>query len=199
MTRLALVRHGQTDWNLARRIQGTSDIPLNETGRAQARAAGLLLARRRWDSVWASPLSRAFETAGIIAAENGLGEPGVLEGVAERAYGKAEGLTSDEILERFPEGAVIEGQETRAEVVERALPALVELAEAHPGESLVVVSHGGVIGSLVRHVTEHALPGPGQLIANGSVHDFLYEHGVMRLDRFNQSPDDHDLITAAVQ
>lgn len=200
MSRLALVRHGQTDWNRQRRIQGSSDIPLNDTGRAQARGAGALLARRRWHGIYASPLSRAMETARIIAAETGLTDaPSPVPGVAERAYGQAEGLTGEEILTRFPEGVSIPGQETREAVVRRALPALVELAEHNPNRSLIVVSHGGVIASLVRHLTEHALPGPGETIANGSVHEFVYRDGRLVLDRFNQSPDDRDLLTAAVQ
>ena len=201
MSRLALVRHGQTDWNLERRIQGSSDIPLNDTGRGQARGAGALLARRHWDGIYASPLSRAMETARIIAAATGLTDapPAPVAAVAERAYGQAEGLTGDEILTRFPEGVPIPGQESRESVVRRALPALVELAEDNPGRSLIVVSHGGVIASLVRYITEHALPGPGETIANGSVHEFVYRDGRLVLDRFNQSPDDRDLLTAAVQ
>ena len=67
MTELYLVRHGETDWNRQRRIQGLTDIPLNETGRRQARDTGMLLRRRRWDGVFSSPLSRAVETASIIA------------------------------------------------------------------------------------------------------------------------------------
>ena len=66
MTLLYLVRHGQTDWNLQRRIQGSTDIALNDTGRAQAARAGQLLARRHWDVLASSPLSRAYETAEII-------------------------------------------------------------------------------------------------------------------------------------
>ena len=63
MTLLYLVRHGETDWNRTHRIQGSTDIPLNDTGRAQARRAGRLLAKRSWDGIYSSPLSRAFETA----------------------------------------------------------------------------------------------------------------------------------------
>lgn len=198
MTRLSLVRHGETDWNLARRIQGSSDIPLNETGRRQARLTGAALKRRRWDGIFSSPLSRARETARIIAAEVGLGEPGILPGVAERAYGEVEGLTGEEILARFPDGTEVPGRESRDEVIERSLAELVRLAGGHPGEALIVVSHGGVIGSLVRHVTDHALPRPGDVIPNGSVHDFAFRRGALELDRFNLSQEDHDLFTAAV-
>jgi probable phosphoglycerate mutase len=198
VTFISLVRHGQTDWNLAKRIQGSSDIPLNQTGRGQAQTTGLALAGGRFDGIYASPLSRALETARIIAGHVGLGEPGRLPAVAERHYGEAEGLTGEQILERWPDGVAVPGRETRDEVVARALPALERLGEEHPGENLIVVSHGGVISSLVRHVTDHALPKPGELIPNGSVHRFLYEDGRLSLDRFNLGPEDHDLYTASV-
>jgi probable phosphoglycerate mutase len=198
VTRLSLVRHGQTDWNVQRRIQGASDIPLNATGKQQALAAGRALALRKWDGIFASPLSRAMDTARIIAADTGLGEPEPLAEVAERRYGDAEGLTGEEILARFPEGVAVPGQETRDEVVARALPALDELAAANAGRSLIIVSHGGVIASLVRRLTNHALPASGEVIPNGSVHDFIYRDGALQLDRFNLSPEDHDLFTAAV-
>lgn len=198
MTRISLVRHGQTDWNLAKRIQGSSDIPLNATGRDQAEATGRALAGGRYDAIYASPLSRATETAEIIAAHTGLGAPVPLRAVAERRYGDAEGLTGEEILARWPDGMPVPGRESRDEVVRRALPALLELGERHPDESVIVVSHGGVIGSLVRHVTAHALPGPGEVIPNGSVHEFVYDDGQLALDRFNLRPEDRDLFTASV-
>lgn len=198
MTFISLVRHGQTDWNLAKRIQGSSDIPLNETGRAQADATGRALAGGRFDAIYASPLSRALDTARIIAGHVGLGEPETIPAVAERHYGEAEGLTGEQILARWPEGAPVPGRESREQVVARALPALRELGEQHPGENVIVVSHGGVISSLVRHVTDHALPGPGELIPNGSVHRFRYLDGELTLDRFNLGPEDRDLFTASV-
>lgn len=198
MTFISLVRHGQTDWNLAKRIQGSSDIPLNDTGRAQADATGRALAGGRFDAIYASPLSRALDTARIIAGHVGLGEPETIEAVAERQYGEAEGLTGEQILARWPDGAPVPGRESREQVVARALPALRELGDQHPGENVIVVSHGGVISSLVRHVTDHALPGPGELIPNGSVHRFRYLDGELSLDRFNLGPEDRDLFTASV-
>jgi len=198
VTRLSLVRHGQTDWNRQRRIQGASDVPLNDTGRLQAMATGRALALRRWDGIYSSPLSRAMDTARIIAAQAGLDEPRPLAEVAERRYGDAEGLTGEEILARFPDGVAIPGQESRDDVVARALPALSALAQRSAGRSLIVVSHGGVIASLVRRLTDHALPAPGDVIPNGSVHDFVYRDGALQLDRFNLSAEDHDLFTAAV-
>ena len=90
MTSLYLVRHGETDWNAQRRIQGSTDIPLNATGRAQAATTGRLLARREWDGIYSSPLSRAFETASIIATEIGLDRPSTIDEIVERNYGAAE-------------------------------------------------------------------------------------------------------------
>ncbi len=198
MTRLSLVRHGQTDWNLARRIQGSTDVPLNSTGRAQADATGRALAEGDWDAIYTSPLSRAQETASIIAGHVDLSSPTPVDGIAERRYGEAEGLTGPEILARWPEGTPVPGRESREAVVQRALPALLDLAERHDGESLIVVSHGGVIGSLVRHLTGHALPGPGEVIPNGSVHTFLFRDGRLELDRFDVGLEERDLFTASV-
>jgi broad specificity phosphatase PhoE len=170
-TELYLVRHGETDWNRQRRIQGLTDIALNEAGREQARATGRRLATRRWDGVYASPLSRAFETAEIIAAELGLPEPTPLDALVERNYGEAEGLDFAQVDRRWPERGDVPGQETREEVVARVLPALRALAAQHPGESLVVVSHGGAIRAVLTAVQPDASHG---MITNGSVHSFRF-------------------------
>ena len=181
MTLLYLVRHGETDWNRERRIQGSTDIPLNETGRRQASVTGALLASREWDGVYASPLSRAFETAEIIARQLGLPSPQAVPQLAERNYGDAEGLTGDEIDTRFA-GADIPGRETREEVAARALPAIIALAESHPGESIVLVSHGGVIRTILGTVAPDAHPEP---IRNGSVHSFRHTDGTLDLIAFD--------------
>ncbi len=182
MTLLYLVRHGETDWNLERRIQGATDIPLNATGRAQARDTGRLLAQRRWDAIVASPLSRALETARIIAAEIGLGEPGIEPALVERNYGEAEGLTGAEVEERFPGGAPVPGRETREQVADRVVPALLAIAAAHPGEAVVVVSHGGVIRAVLDAVEPD---GHGEPITNGSVHSFRVVEGELELIAFD--------------
>jgi uncharacterized phosphatase len=182
MTTIYLVRHGETDWNRERRIQGSTDIPLNDTGRAQAAASGELLASRRWDGVYASPLSRAFETAQIIATRLGLPEPAIVPEVAERRYGEAEGLTGDEIDARFPGDSPVPGRESRDDVAARAIPAIVALAERHPGESIVVVSHGGVIRTILTAVAPGEHPEP---IRNGSIHSFRHTEGTLDLIAFD--------------
>jgi uncharacterized phosphatase len=182
MTTIYLVRHGETDWNRARRIQGSTDIPLNQTGRDQAAVTAALLANRSWDGVYASPLSRAFETGAIIARALGLPEPEAVPEVAERRYGDAEGLTGDEIDARFPGDTQVPGRETREEVAARVIPAIVALAERHPGENIVLVSHGGVIRTILNVVAPGENPEP---IRNGSVHSFRHTDGTLDLIAFD--------------
>lgn len=192
MTQLTLVRHGQTDWNAARRIQGRSDIPLNPVGRSQARAAARLLGDRHWDAVVASPLQRAYDTGAIIARGLGLDEPLAVDGLAERSYGDAEGMTGAELTERFPggiEGGRIPGCETRAEVVTRATIALLDAAERFPGSAIVVATHGAVIGSLLRALSSDDLPAHGISVGNGSRHDFVIVDGALHVVGFDDSGD----------
>ena len=179
---LYLVRHGETAWNSQRRIQGTTDIPLNDTGREQAARTGRLLARREWDAVVASPLSRALETASIIAAELGLPEPTTDDRLVERNYGEAEGLDFEEMQRRFPEDAKVPGREKRSLVAARALDALMDIARRHPEQAVVVVSHGGLIRSVLRRVDPE---GDHGMITNGSVHSFRYEDGALSLIAFD--------------
>ena len=191
MTELYLVRHGETEWNAARRIQGRTDIPLNETGRQQAREAAELLARRRWHGVYTSPLGRARETASIIAERLGLDGVTAIDALVERDYGEAEGMGFDEIQALYPEGVRAPGQETREEVAARVVPALLELAERHPGERLVIVSHGGAIRSVLQTAepdTRHPR------ITNASVHSFRVDDGTLRLIAFDDPIEEESLL-----
>jgi uncharacterized phosphatase len=193
VTLLYLVRHGETDWNLTRRIQGSTDIPLNATGREQAAATGRLLARREWDAVVSSPLSRAAETAAIIAGHLGIQKVESLAPIAERNYGAAEGLTGEEVEELYPHGVAVPGRESREDVAGRVLPALLSLAKAHPDESLIVVSHGGVIRAVLNGVTGVA---GSESIRNGSVHSFRHSNGGLQLIAFDDPIDAESLAYA---
>ena len=174
-TRFALVRHGQTDWNAQRRIQGSTDIPLNATGYAQATQAATRLLDGGWDGVVASPLVRASETARVIASELGLAAPLIVPGLVERSYGELEGLTKAQRAAKFPTEESRGGLEPRSEVAARVLAALRDLDRDHPGASLIVVTHGGVIGSVLRHITDGQHPRPGEYIPNGSHHVIALE------------------------
>ncbi|MBO0978976.1 histidine phosphatase family protein [Microbacterium sp. SD291] len=188
MTLLTLVRHGQTDWNLAKRIQGTTDIPLNDTGRADARAAAALLADGTHHAIYASPLARARETAEIIAGELGLNDPHLVPDMREREFGDGEGLLVADYLAAYGDWfAAVPGAETLEAVADRALVALDRIARhsrrrSTPlAESIVVVTHGGVIRSLIDRVSSGTLPREGEPLRNGSVHRFESSPHSLRL------------------
>jgi uncharacterized phosphatase len=185
MTELTIVRHGETDWNLERRIQGSTDIPLNDTGRSQASEAAARLGTEHWHGIVSSPLGRALETARIMARILGLDEPEVADELVERSYGEAEGMEAADLAARFPGMHGVPGLEKRSDVTRRVLPALERIALSHPQQRILVVAHGGVIGSLVRYVTQKALPEGRTRIPNGSDHRFRYDDGVLVLERFN--------------
>ena len=148
MTTLLLARHGETDWNRELRIQGSSDIELNELGRQQARFLAQELTDVDLDAIYASDLSRASATAAAVAATHGL-EVKVDPRLRERSFGSWEGLTREDV-DRVPPGSHHDG-ETDAEVRERMLAAVQEIAAAHPGEQVLVVSHGGALNTLWHH------------------------------------------------
>jgi broad specificity phosphatase PhoE len=149
--RILLLRHAETDWNRERRFQGWRDIPLSPTGREQAESAARLLAASPLAAVWSSPLSRARETAALIAAPHKL-TVHEADAFKEMGFGEWEGLTRDEVRERFPDAhrawaetphdAAWPGAETLGAVRARALAGLDELREAHQGQTVCLVSHG---------------------------------------------------------
>ncbi|MEU8296887.1 histidine phosphatase family protein [Micromonospora sp. NPDC048909] len=160
MTRLIIWRHGNTDWNAANRVQGQTDVPLNDLGREQARAAAPLLAGLRPDALVASDLSRAAETAAALAALTGLPVRSDAR-LRERHFGRWQGLTLTEVAEQFPAeyarwragdpdpGAEIE---TLDDLGKRVGTALTEAADAVPGGTVVVATHGGGARQGVGHL-----------------------------------------------
>lgn len=162
--RVALVRHGETDWNVEGRLQGSSDIPLNDIGRSQARTAAAALADDSWDTLVSSPLSRASETADIIGHVIGLTRSADHEDLMERRFGRAEGMTGYEAWAYWPDGDY-PGAESHDALAERGRRRLDLLADENPGRSLVAVAHGGIIRAVLRSITGH----PAPRIANAGV------------------------------
>jgi len=151
VTTILLVRHGETDWNLERRVQGHSDTPLNDTGRAQALALAETLDDVEFEAVYASDLARAFDTAQVIAERHDLPVT-PLPGLRERHFGTWEGLTDTEIFERYPAvktGAPWGDAETQDEMRERVVGALLTIAASHPDGHVLVVTHGGPVRRLL--------------------------------------------------
>jgi uncharacterized phosphatase len=161
---LSLIRHGQTDWNAAGRMQGTSDIPLNDIGRRQAQDAVGMLADFHWDVSVSSPLKRASETAEIIADGLGLDVGPSYDLLCERHYGEGEGLTRAEVDARWA-GAHQPGLETLDSVVDRGLAALEKIADDYPDRQVIVVCHGTIIRYTLSRLANRGF----DQILNGSI------------------------------
>lgn len=158
-TLIYLVRHGETAFNAERRFQGQLDVPLNEQGVAQARAAAAWLKGREcFSTIYSSDLRRAFETASIIGDQLHL-QPQPVEAIREIDVGEWQGLVSSEIEEKYPgqlklwrEQAhlfTVPGGESIAAVQRRVLEWYLDAIEEHRGEAIVVVSHGQALSTLV--------------------------------------------------
>ncbi|TFY99073.1 histidine phosphatase family protein [Ramlibacter humi] len=184
-TRIIAVRHGETSWNADARIQGQTDIALNDTGRWQAVRVGRALAHEPISAVYSSDLERAHETARPIAEAAGIPVT-PHEGLRERRFGMFEGKTFDEIHQawpdhaqnwrkRIPEWAPPEGGESLLELRERVTKTLHDLASRHPGEQIVVVAHGGVLDALYRVATGQEVNSPRTWeLPNGAINRLLW-------------------------
>lgn len=177
VTTILLARHGETDWNREHRVQGHTDRPLNDTGRAQALALAESLAGEQLDAVYASDLARALDTARAVAEPRGLPVT-TLRDLREKDFGTWEGQTDEEILLRFPEarGGPWGDGETSDAMAGRVVAALRTIAERHPGGRVLVVSHGGPLRAVLRHCSA-ADDGP---IANCHVACLEIEDGDLR-------------------
>jgi broad specificity phosphatase PhoE len=169
VTTLLLVRHGETDWNAEGRLQGHTDRPLNDYGRRQAGALAEELAADSIDAAYSSDLARARETAEIVAARLGLAVS-VDPGLREKNWGSWEGLTPDERLK-----VDYVGESTQAHR-ERTLASLLAIAERHPGERVLVVTHGGSVRRVQAAVSGFAMP----VIDNCSIWACACEDGLFR-------------------
>jgi probable phosphoglycerate mutase len=179
MTRICFVRHGETDWNIEQRMQGHIDLELNAKGLAQAAAAGRYFAAQQAVALYSSDLLRAQQTARPIAQALGL-SPVLLAALRERHFGRCEGMTFDEIaalhvddaqaiITRDPYYAAPQGGESRRQHETRVLDCVARLVSDHPGQTIVVVTHGGVLDVIYRRALgqpsdaprDYAIPNAG--------------------------------------
>lgn len=155
MTTIGLVRHGITEWNLLEIAQGNSNIPLNTTGKEQAKALSERLAtEENWDFIIASDLMRAKETAEIIGAKLELPISHFDTRLREMTGGKIEGTTEEERVAKWGVDwrSLDLGMETREAVAERATASLQDIVKDYPGKRILVVSHGGLIGLTLKSI-----------------------------------------------
>jgi probable phosphoglycerate mutase len=196
-TRICLVRHGETEWNAERRIQGQIDIGLNDTGLRQAAAAGRWLESAGIVALYASDLKRAWATAGAIGAALAL-VPRPVPELRERCYGIFEGLTYAEAEARHPAAwAAFERRdadydfatgESLRTMFARVTARLRALAAAHPGESIAVVVHGGVLDIVNRFVRGNPLETPRDfLIPNAGLNWVVLADGVWGIESWGET------------
>lgn len=149
---IGLIRHGLTDWNAVGRIQGQSDIPLNDEGRGQAELLATRLKQEsyKWDFVVTSQLSRALETGQIIADELNIPLYDPDSRILEKSFGKVEGLTSAERETLWGKDwdQLELGQEKNEQIQKRALDFMEDIARRFPDKNILVISHGGLLAQL---------------------------------------------------
>jgi len=168
-TRLCIVRHGETDWNAEKRIQGHIDIPLNETGRAQAMATAFGVAHHGFAALYASDLGRAWQTAQAAAERLGL-DIRPAPGLRERHYGIFQGLTAEEGARKYPAAHAcyaardpdydFETGESLRGFADRVVAGVEWLVRHHAGQTVLAVSHGGVLDIIYRKATGRTLEAP---------------------------------------
>ena len=183
-THLGLLRHGQTDWNIDLRLQGSSDIPLNQTGIRQAELAAKYLDAADWDLVLSSPLSRAHDTAKTVAAELGLNLVVVPE-LIERSFGVAEGMSHSEWRTLYESHAEIPGIESLEALQTRSEALLRLLATEYDGQRVLAVSHGALIRKLMKIISSGEYPLDGDRLGNVSLNRFTFSDGIWTVSDYN--------------
>lgn len=185
-TILGLFRHGQTDWNIDLRLQGTADIPMNDYGIEQVRNASLHLTSD-WDVVISSPLGRAKHSAEILAERIGAEEVLIDNLLLERAFGIGEGMLYSEWHEKYSKLDEIPGAESTQAVAERARKLLGEINSRYAGARVLAVSHGALIRFVLAEVTNGEIPPKGERLENASLH-VLRDAGGWSLDAWAPKP-----------
>ncbi len=183
-TRVLAIRHGETAWNVEGRIQGQLDVPLNDMGRWQVHRLALAVADEDIAAIYSSDLLRAMETAEAVA--RGCGQAIVTDpGLRERGFGEFEGLSYTDINQRWPEMAErwrrrdpsfgAPGGETLNDFFARSVATASRLAALHPGQTIALVSHGGVMDCLYRAASRLALDAPRSWsLGNAAINRLLY-------------------------
>ncbi|MCX6485609.1 MAG: histidine phosphatase family protein [Rhodoluna sp.] len=187
-TIIGLLRHGQTDWNVDMRLQGVSDIPLNDYGREQANTAAEVLSSSTWEMIVSSPLSRALETANIVASKLGFENVDILPELIERSFGVAEGLSYDDWKTRYQDGQNVDQAETIAQLDVRANALLELLALKFEGQRVLTVSHGALIRRLIHIISNGEFPREGERFGNASMTTIEHDGDDWKILNYDPKP-----------
>jgi 2,3-bisphosphoglycerate-dependent phosphoglycerate mutase len=196
-TEMVIVRHGETVWNRELRVQGYRDSALTDDGISQARALAARLSSESFHALLSSDLGRAVQTADIISERTGH-EVRIDQKLRERNYGVLEGLTRDEFRVLHPVAAehhdsrdaeyVIFGGESQREFVSRIVAVFDAIADEFRGRRIVVVSHGGVLAALHRHISGVPIGAPRTLpLPNASYNILARRDGKWIVERWGDT------------
>lgn len=191
-----LIRHGETESNRTRVIQGHLDVPLSTKGREQAEACGRALAGVRLDAVYSSDLSRALDTACAIARHHGC-QVKTDPRLREINCGLMQGLSFSECQHRFPEffarwqtdplGQPRPGGESVTQLYQRVVAALEDILRQHPGDSVAIVTHGGVIRCLTAHVEGETVDPWAEVVDNCAITVLEHRGDGLVVTRYNDT------------
>ena len=204
-TRICIIRHGETDWNVARRIQGHTDIPLNETGRTQALAMAFNAAHHRFHAIYSSDLLRATGTAQALAQREEL-EVKLLPQLRERHFGIFQGITAAEGAAMYPAAHAhyaardldydFETGESLRRFAERVADGIDWLVRHHGGQTIAAVSHSGVLDVVYRRATGRPLATPRDFkIPNCGLNWFHFDSQGWHLESWADRHYLHDVLT----
>ena len=200
MTEVVLVRHGETEWHAENRYAGRTDVALTPLGLRQAETLAAWAGSARLDAIWCSPLSRARDTAAMVARATGH-ELRIDDRLMELDFGQGEGLTSDDMRSRFPDRLTAfhadpvadhlpDGEDPR-DAVFRAVACMDDIVAAAPDGRVLVVAHTTLIRLLLCHligipISDYRRVFPS--VGNGAITEIRLRNGVTSLMQFNSPP-----------
>jgi len=204
-TRICIIRHGETDWNVEKRIQGHTDIPLNETGRAQALAMAFNAAHQRFQAIYSSDLLRATETARVLAQREDH-QVKLLPQLRERHFGIFQGITADEgaVFHPAAYGRYVardldydfETGESLRRFADRVADGIDWLVRHHGGQTIAAVSHSGVLDVIYRRATGRPLHTPRDFkIPNCGLNWFHFDGQGWHLEAWGDRHHLHEVLS----
>lgn len=185
MTTICLVRHGETDWNASGRLQGATDIPLNNIGIQQAKECGEFLKSTEWDVIITSPLKRAKRTAEIIH-ENLIDVPLIeMDDFSERCFGDAEGMRPDERQAVYPDRNY-PNQEEMESFIERIMTGIKKVNQEYSNGKVLLVAHGAVINSILSTLSKGELGSGKTKLINACISNIQFQDEQWNVREINQ-------------
>lgn len=186
VTHVCLIRHGETEWNIHRRIQGTTETELTEKGVIQARQTAEYLRKQGWDHIITSPLKRAVQTAEIIAKELEIPSIRSWREFQERDYGNATGMHVDD-YEKFKQSKQeIRMWENDEQLLKRSISGLEKIVKQFPNKRIIVISHGVPIMAILEFIMKKPLHDDNIFyLKNGCLNSINYKNNTWNIEQYN--------------